>query len=184
MRFCRKDIAVIFCTMMYVIIAWTQPVVEHRILESVKNMFGDSITVDARALALSLKEKQTIREQTKTQWRSDTVTVLLCTSHGKPVGYGFVDDVKGKMNFITYLVGISINGSVQDVDVLAYRESYGGEITYESFRKQFRQKSATDKLQPGRDIKNISGATVSVHAITGGIRRILTTYELIKSRIQ
>ena len=82
------------------------------------------------------------------------------------------------------MAGLRPNGEVQDIDVLAYRESYGGEIGYESFRKQFRDKSVRDKLQPGRDIRNISGATISVRAITAGVKKILATYELLKARLR
>jgi len=157
---------------------------ERRASDALRAMFGDSIEVRSSTLAVSAEERTTIRARTKAQWPGDSVRVLVCRSRGRTIGYGFLDDVKGKMNFITYLVGLTPAGTVRDVDVLVYRESYGGEIAYESFRRQFRDKSAADPLLPGRDVKNISGATISVHAITGGIRRILATYELLRSRIE
>ena len=108
------------------------------------------------------------------------VRVFRCIARGKTVGYGFLDEVKGKTRLITYLVGVEPDGRVNDVDVLVYRESYGGEIGYETFRKQFRGKSSPDRLTPGKDIKNISGATISVRAITGGVKRILATFNVIR----
>src|SRR5581483_6621709 len=53
------------------------------------------------------------------------------------------------------------------------RESYGGEVAYESWRRQFRGKRAADSLRVGREIRGISGATISVHAVTLGVQRLL-----------
>ena len=114
----------------------------------------------------------------------DSLEVLVCRTKGRIVGYGFIDDVKGKTQYITYLTALEPGGEVADIDVLVYRESYGGEIAYESFRKQFRRKTANDRLQPGRDIRNISGATISVRAITDGVKKILLTFDLLRSRLE
>jgi H+/Na+-translocating ferredoxin:NAD+ oxidoreductase subunit G len=54
-----------------------------------------------------------------------------------------------------------------------YREPYGGEVAYDAWRRQFRGKSSDDALQVGRDIRTISGATISVNAVTLGVRRAL-----------
>ncbi len=59
------------------------------------------------------------------------------------------------------------------MDVLVYREPYGGEVAYEAWRRQFRGKSAADSLRVGREIRVISGATISVNAITLGVKRAL-----------
>ncbi len=59
------------------------------------------------------------------------------------------------------------------MDILVYREPYGGEVAYEPWRRQFRGKTAADSLRVGREIRSISGATISVHAVTLGVRRLL-----------
>lgn len=161
-----------------------QPVSIHdKAVESLKKMFGDSINVTQMRFILTPEDKQLIANSSKTRWANDTLTLYTCGKGNQIMGYGFLDNVKGKMQFITYLVGVLPNGGTKDVDVLAYRESYGGEIGYESFRKQFRGKTANDELRPGSTIKNISGATISVRAITYGVQRVLTTFPVIKQRI-
>ena len=157
---------------------------EGKAVVSLKKMFGDSVSVSRSVQYLLSGENDSIARETRSRWLSDTIQVHICRLNGKTVGYGFLDDVKGKTQYITYMAGLRPNGEVQDIDVLAYRESYGGEIGYESFRKQFRDKSVRDKLQPGRDIRNISGATISVRAITAGVKKILATYELLKARLR
>ncbi len=79
----------------------------------------------------------------------------------------------GKEQPITFLVAIDLADRLKDVDILVYREPYGGEVAYESWRRQFRGRGTDAPLVPGRDIRSISGATISVNAVTAGIRRAL-----------
>ena len=93
-------------------------------------------------------------------------------------GYFIVDEVLGKHEFITYAVGIHSDGSVRQIEIMDYRESYGYEIRDESWRKQFVGKTDKSQLKLDDDIKNISGATLSSRHITDGVKRILAMYEI------
>ena len=90
------------------------------------------------------------------------------------LGFALVRDVKGKDQPITFLVATDPTDRLKDVDILVYREPYGGEVAYDAWRRQFRGKSADDPLQVGRDIRTISGATISVNSVTLGVRRALS----------
>jgi Na+-translocating ferredoxin:NAD+ oxidoreductase RnfG subunit len=100
-------------------------------------------------------------------------TVLRITRADSLLGFAAVGNVIGKDQPITFLVAIDPADRLKDVDVLVYREPYGGEVAYESWRRQFRGKSAADSLRVGREIRTISGATISVHAVTLGVKRVL-----------
>lgn len=89
------------------------------------------------------------------------------------LGYVVLDDVIGKVELISYAVGIATDGSVRQVEILAYRESHGGEIRLPAWRKQFIGKTAAAPLRIGEDIANISGATLSCTHVTDGVRRIV-----------
>lgn len=89
------------------------------------------------------------------------------------LGFAVVREVKGKDQPITFLVATDTADRLKDIDILVYREPYGGEVAYEAWRRQFRGKSASDPLQVGRDIRSISGATISVNSVTLGVRRAL-----------
>jgi len=62
---------------------------------------------------------------------------------------------------------------VSRADSLLGFAAYGGEVAYEPWRRQFRGKSTGDSLRVGKEIRSISGATISVHAVTLGVRRML-----------
>jgi transcriptional regulator of nitric oxide reductase len=109
---------------------------------------------------------------------ADTVRVgdaeVLRVSRGDSLlGFAQVANVIGKDQPITFLVAVDSMARLADVDILVYREPYGGEVAYNAWRRQFRGKTAEDSLRVGREIRNISGATISVHAVTVGIRRVL-----------
>jgi transcriptional regulator of nitric oxide reductase len=100
-------------------------------------------------------------------------TVLRVSRADSLLGFAVVRNVTGKDQPITFLVAIDSGNVLKDIDVLVYRESYGGEVAYDAWRRQFRGRTASDPLQVGRDIRTISGATISVNAVTLGVRRAL-----------
>src|SRR5499427_10151512 len=95
---------------------------------------------------------------------------------GKLLGLVVVDHVIGKHLYIDYAVALAPGGRVQRVEILAYRESYGGEIRSPSWLAQFVGKMSGSALKVGSDIRNISGATLSSLHVTEGVKRILATY--------
>ena len=105
--------------------------------------------------------------------RVDTAAVLRVSRADSLLGFAQVGNVLGKDQPITFLVAIDPADRLKDVDILLYREPYGGEVAYEPWRRQFRGKTAGDSLRVGREIRSISGATISVHAVTLGVRRLL-----------
>lgn len=91
-------------------------------------------------------------------------------------GLFIVDRVVGKHEYITVAIGINANGTVKQIEIMDYRESYGYEVREASWRAQFVGKNASSPLQLGQDIKNISGATLSSKHITDGVKRVLQKY--------
>ena len=92
-------------------------------------------------------------------------------------GWFIVDQVLGKHELISYALGIDGSGRVRGVEILEYRESHGGEVRDAAWRAHFAGKSAADSLQLDRDIRNISGATLSCRHVTDGVKRLLKLYE-------
>jgi Na+-translocating ferredoxin:NAD+ oxidoreductase RnfG subunit len=105
--------------------------------------------------------------------RVDSATVYRASRAGALLGFAQVRNVKGKDQPITYLVATDSADALRDIDILVYREPYGGEVAYEPWRKQFRGKTSEAPLQVGKDIRNVSGATISSNAVTRGVRQTL-----------
>ena len=92
-------------------------------------------------------------------------------------GWFLLDEVLGKHELITYAIALDAQGRLRGIEILDYRESHGGEIRDAKWRTQFLGKTAADPLQLDRDIRNISGATLSCHHVTDGVKRLLALYE-------
>ena len=101
-------------------------------------------------------------------WKAQAGATLL--------GLLVVDHVIGKHLYIDYAVALDTAGRVMRVDILQYRESYGGEVREPSWLAQFVGKTSRSPLKVGNDIRNISGATLSSLHVTEGVKRILATY--------
>jgi len=94
-------------------------------------------------------------------------------------GWLIIDEVIGKHEFITFAVALTSAGTLKSMEILDYRESYGGQVRDPRWRAQFVGKRAGSPLRVGADIKNISGATLSSTHVTEGVRRLLATYAVV-----
>jgi hypothetical protein len=100
---------------------------------------------------------------------------------GKRVGWVVVDRVIGKYDLIDYAAGFGVDGVVTGVEILAYRESHGGEIRQPAWRRQFKGRKGPQSMRFGDDIKNISGATLSCQHVTEGIQRLSALVGLLNA---
>jgi Na+-transporting NADH:ubiquinone oxidoreductase subunit C len=91
----------------------------------------------------------------------------------------FVDEVLGKHEFITYALAVDPEGKVLGVEILDYRETYGGEIRDPAWRRQFAGKTSAAPFRLDDDVRNISGATLSCRHVTDGVKRLLATRDVI-----
>ena len=93
-------------------------------------------------------------------------------------GWFIVDEVVGKHEMITYVVGLSLSGNITGIEILEYVESYGYEVAEAQWRKQFVGKNANDPIKLNQDIQNIGGATLSCKHISDGVKRVVVLYDL------
>lgn len=130
-------------------------------------------------ILFSKEKRKAIQKAARTSLPADAPQVWKVTRQGGLSGYLWVDRVIGKHEFITFAVGIKPDGSVQQVEIMDYRETYGGEVRGKAWRDQFVGKTAADPLQLDQDIRNITGATLSSRNVAGGVRRILASHALL-----
>jgi Na+-translocating ferredoxin:NAD+ oxidoreductase RnfG subunit len=138
-----------------------------------KLMFPDATAFRAQEIALTTADMQQVQKLSGLPARSVNWRVVGAYSGDKLLGYMVLDDVIGKFELISYAVGMNPDATVRQVEILAYRESHGGEIRLPAWRRQFVGKSASGgALSIGDGITNISGATLSSTHVTDGVRRI------------
>ena len=97
-------------------------------------------------------------------------------------GWFFVEDVIGKHEFITFALALDDAGTVKGLEVMDYRENYGGEVRGAEWRRQFIGKK-TDGLSKLEDeIRQVSGATLSCRHVTAGVKRLLAVHALVLAK--
>ena len=142
-------------------------------------MFPAADRFEAKQVALSAAQLQQLAAQ-GVPARSVVWHARVARRGDETLGFVVVDNVVGKFELISYAVGISLDGSVKQVEILSYRESHGHEVRLPAWRKQFVGKTAASLLHVGDDIANISGATLSCNHITDGVKRIVSVVELAR----
>ncbi len=141
-------------------------------------MFPAAKFVD-RSVTLTDSQRKTIARASRTGQVPKTQHVWEARTGNGRAGWFLVDRVLGKHEFITYAVALTPDGTVKRIEILEYRETYGGEVRNSKWRQQFVGKKFGSQLKLGGDIQNISGATLSSRHITDGVRRLLATYQLL-----
>jgi hypothetical protein len=136
------------------------------------------LSLQARDIDLTPEDVKSIQSASKERVLSPHVHVLM-GPNGEAL---FIDRVLGKHEFITYALAVTPEGKVKGVEILQYNETYGYQVRNADWRQQFYGKGSDDTLKLDRDIVNISGATLSCAHVTNGIRRLLHTFDVIKSR--
>ena len=128
----------------------------------------------AALVKLTSAQKKAIEQKSRVRVLKDDQQVWRVSGGG----WFIVDEVVGKHDFITYAVGLNADGSVKQIEVMVYRETYGYEIRNDKWRAQFVGKNANSTFKLDHDIKNISGATLSCRHITDGVKRLVAFYEV------
>jgi hypothetical protein len=129
-------------------------------------------------LALNPAQKMTVADLAGPQPPHRSLHAWKALRADELLGYVFVDEVLGRQDMITYAVGIDHSGRMGTLDVLAYRESHGGEIRGTAWRNQFDGRRGLEQLRFGTDIKNIAGATLSCEHVTQGVRWIRALWQV------
>ena len=142
-----------------------------KVTASVRRLFGAGVRIDSL--------------------HADSALVLRLARNDSLLGFARVGNVRGKDQPITWLVAVdpslrlrdeNVRTLCRDVDILVYREPYGGEVAYEAWRRQFRGKGPDAPLAVGRDIQGISGATISVNAVTLAVRRTMADFAVWRAK--
>ena len=141
--------------------------------QALKLLFPKSQQVRAEALRLAPDQKARIQEKIGWKFPEESFRAFKAESNGKVDGYAVIQETIGKHRPITYIVGVTPDGKVSDIEILVYRESKGSEVRMKRFNSQYEGKTTFDPIRINKDIINITGATMSVRSVSAGVKRAL-----------
>ncbi|MBL4601868.1 MAG: FMN-binding protein [Emcibacteraceae bacterium] len=143
--------------------------------ELAKNIIWGDISMSPFPVTMTKSQMKEIKKQSKVRVRSDKINAWKVDGGG----WFILDQVIGKHENIDIAVGIDATGGITGIEILEYRETYGYEVANPKWRKQFTGKNASVRLRLGKEVQNISGATLSCRHITDGINRLTQTWEQV-----
>jgi Na+-translocating ferredoxin:NAD+ oxidoreductase RnfG subunit len=141
-------------------------------------LFPDADRFVDATVHLSDEQLRRIKSLSGVRQRNSEQLVWRAERNGKLLGWVILDDVIGKHEFITYVAGLTPDGRVRGIEVLIYRETYGGEIREAQWRNHFRDKSLRDRFELDEDIPNITGATLSCRNVMQGVKKLLALHQV------
>jgi hypothetical protein len=149
------------------------------------------VTVE-EALALAFEEAETTRETlflTEEQisgvaeagggeLSGAMVTRFVASIDGHTVGYAYLDTHRVRTLPETLMVVLEPDGRVRRVEVVAFREPLEY-IPRDAWYGQFEGERLSDELALKRDIRPVTGATLTAQATTEAVRRILAIHAVV-----
>jgi len=141
--------------------------------QALKILFPKSQQVRTEELKLTPEQKTRIQDRIGWKFPEESFRAFKAETNGNVDGYAVLQETIGKHRPITYLVGMTPDGKVFDVEILVYRESKGREIRMKRFNAQYEGKTVEDPIRINKDIINITGATMSVRSVSAGVKRAL-----------
>ncbi|MFC1691893.1 FMN-binding protein [Candidatus Latescibacterota bacterium] len=113
-----------------------------------------------------------------------TYDFLVGIKDGKPVRMALMEEQPGKWGPVIFIIAIdTTTGKVNNLAVTELKEKRGKPIARNNFLKQFFGKGSSDHISVKsgkgikRDIRKVSGATISCDCVCFAVRKVLAIYE-------
>ncbi len=151
--------------------------------KEIKTFVGDSVILELHKLVIDPATKKKIEIRAGQRFFKDYLYAWKILKNDSLSGYAVLDNVYGKAMPITFLVIMDLGGKITAARVIKYRESYGGGVAKLSWLEQFIGKDDQSSYEIGRDVDAISGATISVNALTRGIKKITCLFDFIQEAL-
>lgn len=153
--------------------------ISHKLLiKSMDEVLGSHQNPEWRSINLSGLDKKNLELRQKNTLPDSLFIGKVQADDGN---YWIIPDIApSKSETFSFILYLTVEKEIYDVDVLKYRENYGYEIDYSFFRKQFQGKKDPGEVRFGRSIQNISGATISARSITHAVHDLLSIINSIE----
>ncbi len=105
------------------------------------------------------------------------IDFYFASKNGERAAVAIIREEPGKWGPVEFIVALDLKGTVTRVEVMSYKERRGRPIARRSFMKQFEGKTSEDPLKVRKDIRGISGATISSRSACFAVKKAIVLYE-------
>ena len=146
--------------------------------EALELVFPDAAT-ERETLFLSDDQKSVVADQSGVEVSSALATRYRATdAEGAVVGWAYLDTHRVRTLPETLMIVLDADGTVRRVEVVTFREP----IEYmprEDWYGQYEGETLDDDLALKRDIRPVTGATLTARATTEAVRRVLALHTVV-----
>ncbi len=146
--------------------------------EALKLAFPGADRVDTRTFILKDAELERAQRLAHTRIESKLFTFYIGRKNGEILGYAAIESNVVRTLPETIMVVLSPEGQVRSTVVLAFHEP-PDYLPSKRWLSLFHGKGLSPELLPGREIAGILGSTLTVQAISGGVRKVLALFEIL-----
>jgi hypothetical protein len=140
--------------------------------------FPDADSIGDERFFLTEEQRKAVEKAASAPLKERMITVHEAYRDGKIVGRAFFDTHEVRTLPETLLVVVSPEGVVEKVLLAAFYEPTEYEAPA-AWRAQFEGARLEPDLRVNRKIQGIAGATLTAHAVTSGIRRVLGLHRIL-----
>ena len=145
--------------------------------EALKLAFPDADQIEKKQVFLSIDQKSEIEQIAKEKIKSRFYVFYVAKKGDNYLGSALIETHILRTKTETVLYVIDTNGCLKQAEILAFYEP----SEYKpgnKWMKLFNHKDINDSLRVGKDIPNITGATITSYSFTQSVKRVLAIYEV------
>lgn len=135
-------------------------------------------TPERRTLYLTPEQVEAVEKQARSRLPSAIVTVYEARSGGEVTGRAVLDTDVVRTMPATVLTVIAPDGTLRMALVMQFTEP-PDYLPREGWLRTLEGRSLDDDLWPGRGVRRVTGATLTVQALTDAVRRALALDALV-----
>lgn len=145
--------------------------------EALELAFPDAQKIEQVQVFLSENQVEQIENLARTKLESRFYTFYKGLKKGEVTGYVFIDTHKLRTKTETVMYVINKDGTLRHAEFLAFFEPEEYQAG-ERWVQLFENKPIGDSMRIGRDIPNLTGATISARAFAAATRKALSIFKI------
>ncbi|HEY0781874.1 MAG TPA: FMN-binding protein [Thermoanaerobaculia bacterium] len=146
--------------------------------EAVKLAFA-GCEVAHRTAYLTPEQVKRARELSGEEVPSALISYYVATRNGQPAGTAYFDTHQVRTQPETLMIAVDPQGKVTRIEVISFREPEDY-LPKGVWYEQFLGKSLNRDLEIKREIRPVTGATLTARATTSAVRRVLALHQVIQ----
>ena len=146
--------------------------------EALKTAFPDADSIEKTEVFLNKEQVRKIESLARAKLDSRLYVIYEGKKGGESLGYAIIDTHHLRTKSETVMFVINPDGTLRKAEILAFFEPpeyMAGDRWMELFDNKNIDKN---NLKLGKDIPNITGATITANSLTSSIRRVLAVFSV------